>query len=82
MIDIESLHVETVERRKFFVMQNDFRRLTRVHHDRKVYLYNTEGVSLDDFKAFVLTAFYYDGLDEDDVSVVTFDKGFFWADVP
>lgn len=82
MIDIASLYVETVELHKFCVNPNDFRGLTRVHHDRKVHLYNTEGVSLGDFKAFVLTAFSYDGLDEDDVSVMTFDKGLFWADVP
>jgi hypothetical protein len=82
MIDIASLHVETVTIHKFSVMQNDFNGLSRVHHDGKVYLYDTKGVCIDDFKNFVLTAFYYDGLDEDDVSFMSYSKGFFWADVP
>ena len=82
MTDIASLHVETLTIHKFSVMQNDFRGLSRVHHDGKVYLYDTEGVCFDDFKNFVLTAFYYDGLTDDDVSFGRYNKFIFWADVP
>ena len=82
MIDIASLHVETVTIHKFSVMQNDFKGLSRVQHDGKVYLYDTEGVCIDDFKQFVLTAFHYDGLADEDVSIMQYKKGMFWADVP